>query len=150
MFFFTQPNYAELKFHNGQTNCCYDFCGNQLLGKLVFPLASTEASLLSLGATRQRQEAGIRGEVWDGRRVVATSGRWGRWCGSDHPPVRLYVGSTEGFCHGSRTCPGCWISHSDVCRSAVSIECWCLLLIYTMPRVISNTNRPYIQICIYI
>ena len=38
-FFFTQPNYAELKFHNGQTNCCYDFCGNQLLGKLVFSLS---------------------------------------------------------------------------------------------------------------
>ena len=101
-----------------------------------FPLASTEASLLSLGATRQRQEAGDPGrlifgsEVWDGRRLVATSGRWGRWCGSDHPPVRLYVGSTQGFCHGSRTCPGCWISHCDVCRSAVSIECWCLLHTY--------------------
>ena len=118
-----------------------------------FPLASNEASLLSLGATRQRQEAGDPGwlifgsEVWDGRRLVATSGRWGRWCGSDHPPVRLYVGSTQGFCHGSRT------YHRDVCRSAVSIECWCLLLIYTMLRDIKYNQIQIdhnIQIYIYI
>ena len=151
-FFFTQPNYAELKFHKGQTNCCYDFCGNQLLGKLVFSLSIKRGLVTVFGchpATPRGRDPGwliFGSEVWDGRRLVATSGRWGRWCGSDHPPVRLYVGSTQGFCHGSRT------YHRDVCRSAVSIECWCLLLIYTMLRDIKYNQIQIdhnIQIYIY-